>query len=212
MGSPEPGDAEHWIAFDDLMSVHDHELHAAEISAKGSMGRSRHGAPRRCLIGRAQPPCKSIAGFPGAISSWSVIARLPLPFLTLLAPSKRFYSDKTRASRCQLVRLPAAKAQRPRPATDQGETSEKAVRRHQGPQSLVKATVSVSGAAEPIVLPKSPPAPPCGITPACRQCQSAGFSSEIPKVSSIHRPSSRPTSTLDPATFSPGSSVAGRSR
>ena len=37
---------------------------------------TRRGHPRRCLIGRAKPPSKSIAGFPIAILSWSPTVRL----------------------------------------------------------------------------------------------------------------------------------------
>jgi hypothetical protein len=51
-----------------------------------------------------------------------------------------------------------------------------------------------------------------GIAGAYRRCQFDGFSSVIRLVSLSHRHSSPPTSMLDLATFSRGSSAGGRSR
>src|ERR1700736_348396 len=126
---------------------------------------------------------------------------MALPFLTLLAPSKRFYTGKSRAPktlldwarqaalqihrwlpdrpgrrqrvcshriprcssqlclcrhplapRCQPVRLPAAKAQRPRPTADQRQAPQKVVRPHQGSKSLLEALPRQS-----LVRPNQPP-------------------------------------------------------
>ena len=189
---------------------------------------------------------------------------MALPFLTLLAPSKRFYEGKPREHKTLLdwARQAALQIHRWLPdryivvVADSAFASLEflaAVRKHvcvvtrlrldanlfgfpppnrkgrgrrplKGkplkncpPSSRIakspgSATASVSGMVEPTALSRSPAAPPFGITAAWRQCRSVGFSSAIPRANSSRRPSSPPTSTLAPATFSLGSSVVGRSK
>ena len=190
---------------------------------------------------------------------------MALPFLTLLAPSKRFYSDKTRAPKTLLDWARQAALQIHRWLPDRyivlvGDSAFAAIEFLAAVRNYVCVITRLRLDANLFDFPphkrkgrgrrpiKGKPLKKlsavikdrkvswkryrvslwygrtnrlveiatgtamwyrAGVPPVHR---SAGFSSAIQKASSNRKPSSRPISTLDPATFSAGSSVAGRSR
>ena len=171
----------------------------ASISAK----RKR---PRRCLIGLVRPPCKSAAGFPTAILSWSPTAHLQ--------PSNSSPPSATMsASLPACASTPTCSISRRKNAKDRvGRRSRAIVRESFPPSSRIakspgSAIGSVSGTAKTTASSRSLPEPRCGIAPGYRRCQSAGCWSAIPRVNSIRRRSWQPISTPIHATSSLGSSA-----
>jgi len=119
---------------------------------------------------------------------------MALPFLTLLAPSKRFYSDKTRA---------------PKTLLDWARQAALQIHRWLPDRYIVLVGDSAFAAIEFLAAVRNYV---CVITRLRLDANLFDFPPQKRKGRGRRKPSAPPISTLDPATFSAGSSVAGRSR